>query len=61
MNDISLDDLKLLAENLQARKWRISHLYHIVNKKGETVPFKLNLPQLLALDQMSHPPILTVI
>jgi hypothetical protein len=41
-------DLALLA----SKKWRMNHLYRIIDKKGDSVPFQLNLVQSIVLDNL---------
>ena len=43
-----IDDLTLLTD----QKWRLNNLYRIINKEGQSIPFKLNPVQETVLDGM---------
>ena len=45
-----IDDLTLLTD----QKWRLNNLYRIINKEGQSIPFKLNPVQETVLDGMHN-------
>lgn len=42
---INSNDITIATERLKNPYWRLCHLYHIVNKQGTKIPFKLNWAQ----------------
>lgn len=40
--DLSTSDQRLLYDHLTSKKWRLNNLYRIIDKNGNSIPFKLN-------------------